>query len=155
MRQSPSQGGGPEQRIKLVDKEYCATSDLWAASKVGFGGSELYLSDALKGFEGNLVDGDFFKLTDIVVSLEDIDTLSSNSRAKSAGGRPAKTSSSIKIAAHALAFTHHVGMPTKQNELVAVLQEYTEGLPEEERLGKTKIQEIVREIFKQIAEFDE
>jgi hypothetical protein len=75
---------------ELLATEYRATSDLWSAERLCFQSSELDLGRTTLMLEAQRIEG-CFKLTRIVVSLEDLLQLS-GSPSRSKGGRPTKWS---------------------------------------------------------------
>ena len=155
MRQVPrdGEGEGPEQRVKLIDKEYQAPSDLWTANKICFGTSELRLDEPPPGFNGDRVEHDFFKLARIVVRSDDVENLNPLRKAKSAGGRPMKESV-VKISSYVGAHIHHV-REMKRSALIEAAKEYQkEQLPEKLHLSKSTIDGIVKEHLRQIDDYN-
>ena len=143
-----------EQQIKLIDNEYSAAMQLWSGKNVSFATSELRLAEPPPEFAVDRVPADSFVLKNIVVMVEDLENLRPIAKPKGNGGRPPKSAALIKVSAHLSAYIHH-NNTAPRHQLVAVLQNYSTELPEEERLCKTMIGQIVGEQLKQIAEFDE
>jgi hypothetical protein len=150
-----------EHPIECLAKTYSIEAVHWMADKVALGSSELYLTTCPSQFARN-VDGeadrspyDFYKLREIVVLLTDVEKLSLGSiEPKKVGGRPPKIAALLKIAVHVSAHISRVGPVDNEAELVAILLEYSDGLPKKLRLAETKIREIAQEHFKQCDQFD-
>jgi hypothetical protein len=143
------------QSLEIRDP-YVVRSQHWVASKICFDTSTLHLDGPPEDLKAESQQGDVFELARILVRVEDVEKLCGPARSKPAGGRPPKSKSLIKIGAQAGVFIHREGVPGKRSSLVAALQAYQDGeLPEDERLGKTTIEEIAREHIRQIKLDDE
>jgi hypothetical protein len=142
--------GAFAQSFRIKDP-YVAPIELWLADKICFDTSTLRLDGPPKDLKVDPLQGDVFEVVQILVSVEDVEKLCGSARPKAAGGRPPKSKSLIKIGAQAGVFIHREGVPDKRSILVAALQAYQDvELPEDERLGKTTLEEIAREHIRQI-----
>jgi hypothetical protein len=76
-------------------------------------------------------------------------------RASARGGRPMKKEGLIRACMYICAYIHHRGMPEKDSSLVQAILEDQERFSEDERIGKTTIEDLVRKHREAINNFDD